>query len=97
MKNLQGCRFSWSSHASKPIRFAEKHAREKGGSGVLSLSTFSPPPVSLTVVAGSANALQVLPFCTLRIVYTIKWYNVVNIIGRRIIAHLAHWVLLSFQ
>ncbi len=84
--------------SSNFINFAEKCVRGKGGSGVVSLSTFSPPPaMSFAVVAGSADALQVLPFCPLRIIHSIKWHDVVNIISRSILAHLAHWALLSLQ
>jgi hypothetical protein len=76
------------------INCVEKCVREKGGSGVVPLSTFSPPPVSLAVVAGSTNALQVLPFCPPRIVDSIKRNDMVYIISNSLITHLAHWVLL---
>jgi hypothetical protein len=51
--------------------------------------------MSLAVVAGSTNALQVLPFCPLRVIQPIERNEVIHIIGRRIVAHLTHWALLT--
>jgi hypothetical protein len=53
--------------------------------------------MSLAVVAGSTNALQVLPFCPLRIVDPNERNYVVYVISSRIVAHLAHRVGLSLQ
>jgi hypothetical protein len=51
----------------------------------------------LAIMTPSTNALQVLPFCPLWIINSIKWNDVVNVISSRIVAHLTHWALLTLQ
>ena len=51
----------------------------------------------LAVVAGSTNALKVLPFCPLWIIDPNERNDVVYVISRSIIANLAHWALLTLQ
>jgi hypothetical protein len=53
--------------------------------------------VSFFVVARTANALQILPFCSFRVIDPSERHNVVYVISNRIIANLTNRISLPFE